>query len=395
MKKDLSALLCASLIFLCSCGTTGTRDVVPEFEEIVIDAKHQIALSLDSIIKKVQFVKLETTDNNIIGRISQILFTDSLIIVADNESSMSIYVFDKTGKYKYPIGRIGQGPGEYIDIYNICIESLKNNLAVFDNSQNKVLFYTLDGRYDYSENTPFMLRYFEYLDNGCKAYYITGLPDPTLGRFKNKLLIVTDSSNNILYGDCVDFYKSNQFQTVMIRPLRTFNSEVYFSPNFSNDIYLVTDSMVIPKYHINIVWNGMPPLNDQITTELFDEYRKRNYFFNGDFIELQDLTYLNIATPRGYPFVVYSHANKQTFFSTEQGSHPLFPFLKNQEPIARFGENTVVFAVSAFHLMLNKEEWYKHEPDRQFLENLYGDLTEESNLVLVLCELNENIGNEK
>ena len=238
MKTNLSALLCASLIFLCSCGTTGTRDVVPEFEEILIDAQNQHMLSMDSIIKEVRFVRLETAGNNFIGIISQLLIADSFFVVVDSRFAKTIHVF-------------------------------------------------------------------------------------------------------------------------------------------------------------NIAFNGMPVLDKQITSDRFSEYCRKYFFFNGDFIELQDLTYINIRTPTGNPFVVYSHANKQTFFSTEQGSHPLFPFLKNQEPIARFGENTVVFAVSAFHLMLNKEEWYKHEPDRQFLENLYGDLTEESNLVLVLCELNENIGNEK
>ncbi len=45
--------------------------------------------------------------------------------------------------------------------------------------------------------------------------------------------------------------------------------------------------------------------------------------------------------------------------------------------------------------MINKEEWYKHELDRQFLEDMYGDLTIDSNPVLVLCHLNEKIGCEE
>lgn len=116
------------------------------------------------------------------------------------------------------------------------------------------------------------------------------------------------------------------------------------------------------------------------------------YYFNGDMIELKDLTHINIRIPSGNPFVVYSHLKKQTFFSTDQGSHPLFPFLKNLSPLVRYGDNAVV---SAYYLMINKEEWYKHEPDRQFLEDMYGGLTEDANPVLVICHLNERIGYEK
>ena len=392
--KSIFKTVFFSLFFLYSCNSSSTKDIITVAEEIVIDAKHQTALSLDSIIKTVEFIKLETTDSCIVGAISQLIFTDSLIIIADNKS-MTINVFDKTGKFKHQIGKIGHGPGEYVDITNLCIEPLKNNLAIFDNNQNKVLYYTLDGRYDYSEKTQFMLDYFEYLQNGYKAYYKGGMKDPKLGKFKSNPLIVTDNRNSVLYGECVDYYELNKFEYTMVRPLRKFNNEVYFSPNFSNDIYLVTDSLLIPKYHINIAWNGMPPLDNQITNEQFREYCKRYYIFNGDIVELRDLTYINIMTPTGYPFVVYSHSNQKTFFSTDQGSHPLFPFLKGQAPKARYGDNTVVFDVPAYSLMMNKEEWYKHEKDRQFLDDLYGGLTEESNPVLVLCHLNEKIGYEK
>jgi hypothetical protein len=56
-----------------------------------------------------------------------------------------------------------------------------------------------------------------------------------------------------------------------------------YTPCLSNIIYQVTDSRVIPKYYINIARNGMPPINNQITDEIFDEYRKKYFRFNGDF----------------------------------------------------------------------------------------------------------------
>jgi hypothetical protein len=41
------------------------------------------------------------------------------------------------------------------------------------------------------------------------------------------------------------------------------------------------------------------------------------------------------------------------------------------------------------------EEWYKHEPDKKLLDDLYDGLTDDSNPVLVFCRLNEKIGYEE
>jgi hypothetical protein len=61
----------------------------------------------------------------------------------------------------------------------------------------------------------------------------------------------------------------------------------------------------------------MPPLDKNITNERYETFLQQNHIrFNGDFIELEDLTYLNIKTPGGNPFSVYSHKKKETFMTT-------------------------------------------------------------------------------
>jgi hypothetical protein len=360
-------------------------------EEILIDMRHQTELSLDSIVKKVECIKLETTNKSIIGKVSQILFTNNSIIVVDGESAMTINVFDVKGKFKYQIGQRGKGPGEYVEISNVSIEPRRNRIAVLDRMQNKVIYYAMNGDYDYSERTPFMLNYFEYLKNGFKAYYKYGMEDPRLGKFKYNPLIVTNPQNKIVYGDCDDLYEPNHFTYTMHRPLRKFSDEVYFSSNFSNTIYQVTDKMIVPKYHINIAWNAMPIINEQTTNKLFSEYCSRYIIFNGDIVELKDLSYINLMTPTGYPFVVYSHAKKKTFFSTDRGSHPLFPFIEGKAPLARYKDNAVVFDVSAYQLLMNKEKLYKSLSAKGLLDDLYNGLTENSNPVLIICHLNKDI----
>ena len=46
-------------------------------------------------MNKVNYVKLETTGDNLIGKISQLLFVDDKIIVVDASRSKTITVYDE------------------------------------------------------------------------------------------------------------------------------------------------------------------------------------------------------------------------------------------------------------------------------------------------------------
>ena len=296
------------VFLLSSCVTSIKKDEITGAEEIVIDIQHQDTLSLDSIIKEVRFVRLETVENNFIGNISQLLIADSFLVVVDRRFAKSIQVFDMKGKYKNSIGRIGQGPEEYVELTFVCLSSTKKQIVVWDSMQGKIIYYNVNGAYEYSERRAVPGNTFEFFPDGKKAYHTGSWGLTGLGQYKDSALVVTTTKDSILYGACYEFYKDGQFAHKMKQSLWRFQDEIYFSPSFSNTIYLVTDSMVIPKYQINIASNGMPPINNQITSKQFEKYCRKHYFFNGDMIELKDLTHINISTPSGYPFVVYSHA---------------------------------------------------------------------------------------
>jgi hypothetical protein len=79
---------------------------IPGVEEILVDFKNGEKLPFDSIIDKTEYVKLETTGDNFIGRISQILFADTLLFIIDRETTKSIHVFDRNGNFRHKIGQL-------------------------------------------------------------------------------------------------------------------------------------------------------------------------------------------------------------------------------------------------------------------------------------------------
>jgi len=394
MKQIYSALISVAFLLLISCSSHNETIEVnfDGIEEIIIDAKKGEFLSIDGLVKNATFIKLETTDESLIGSISQLFIIDSLLYVVDSEHTKSIKVFDLQGNYIRKIFAVGNGPGEYVEISNVCLTPDKTQLAILDRPQDKTVYYGLEGKYISQKRNPFMFSYYEFLDNGYVAYDTYSLFDPKLGKYKNNSLIVTDSENNTAYGFFDNLY-SDKFGFTKNRTLRKFENSVYYSPNVTNVIFEICDTSVIAKYRINITENGMPEIGDDITNEKFNDLLNSHLFFNGDFVELKDFTYINIMSPNGYPSAVYSHRTKKTYLSDATGSNPLFSFLKGEAPLAAIGDNAVVIAAHAYKVWLLKDDFYKHFASKyKFeLDSLYDGLTEDSNPVLFIYHINPEI----
>jgi hypothetical protein len=355
-----------------------------DYEEIVIDVKDFKTIPVKDLIDTIEYIKLDS-EKCIIGRISQILFVDSLIIVVDKDNSKSVDVFDMSGQHKYKIGSVGQGPAEYVDPWRVTLKPDKKQIVIEDVRQHKILYFSYTGEFEYSERTPFMLNYYEYLDSGYKAFDVRNMKDPAMKDLKDNTLIVTDEDSRVIYGACTDFY-SDKFTTVMFNALRKFGNTLYYSPNYSNEIYKVTDTAAILKYKINITNGGMPPLNKNITDELFDDYCRKYSYFNGDYIELDDYTCINIMMPKAYFAFIYSHAKKKSFF---------FPLLFNKAPLARYKDNCLVVCMEAYEFIKSKESLYKNYPEsKELFDKFYEGFTEDSNPVLIFYYLKPDTLNQ-
>ncbi|WP_291529089.1 hypothetical protein [Bacteroides sp. UBA939] len=68
----LIMLLC--LFFSCDKPSNTIQLDLSSLERIIIDPQEGQRLPFDSLVGKIEYVKLESLDNNLIGKISQILF---------------------------------------------------------------------------------------------------------------------------------------------------------------------------------------------------------------------------------------------------------------------------------------------------------------------------------
>ena len=148
MKIFIVSIL--ALIALSSCGRHADSGVasVDETNTVAIKLRSKPSgrISLDAFVDSVKFVKLETTDECLIGRISTVFVTDGKIIVPHGRTG-EVYIFDDRGKYLSKISRMGKGPQEYAGINSAMFDPKTNQIIIFSLNDSKLLVYDLDGKF--------------------------------------------------------------------------------------------------------------------------------------------------------------------------------------------------------------------------------------------------------
>lgn len=397
MKKIFFLIIVALQIISCTHQSNSKLNDYSELVEIKIDAKNGLIYPLDSLFTgEVHFVKLETNDENLIGEVSNLFFDDSLIFIVDKYNTMSIFIFDINGNYITKISNFGNGPGEYSMIYNCFILKKEKKIVVVDTPQQKNIYYSYSGDYISEEKNPFPITNCEYLESGYKVFY-----NSQFKQSDNHVLIITDKDNNIIYSAC-DEFKSDKF--VLNEPFEfwKYGDELFFHPNFSDTLFVITDTGALAKYYFNVVHDKMPQPSeiDNVTTDSFlENYLNKYPHFNGSFVELDNLTYLEISR-LGFK-IIYSHNTNNTYLFSD-GNNALYHFFNT--PISSYGKDKIVVPTWPTKIVSSRKFLYEDvrkvnerfqlntiEVDKVFLDSLYHNLNEEDNPVLFFYELNTRL----
>ncbi len=309
--------------------------------EVNIDLNKD-CLPFDSLMTKVSYVKLETTGDNLVGGISQILFVDDKIIIVDAEKSKTITVYDGKGHFLYKIGTLVQGLMEYGSLDHVAFTPGKEMLVITDLKSGCLKYYSIGGVYVKSVKLPYWFSESEFLtDNLIAGFWSGGTVIPGENKNYKPLLVITDLFGNVSSSAFQSYYKK-EYTSTILEPIRHFNDRVLYNNPNTDSIFLLTPNGIELAYHLNI--KGAKPmiLNEDITNDLLREQRRNNPFFNGDFIELKDGAIFHIFESGfpGYRFGIYSNAKQRTFCCDGFRYSPFFCFF--DAPKARYGDNTVV-----------------------------------------------------
>ena len=344
--------------------------------------------SLDSIIAKIEYVKLQSMENFPVGEIDNLLITPEHIIVADYNLAKSIFIFDRQGMIQTVICRHGRGPQEYLSIFDVVLTPDQKRIAVLDNYGKKILYFDLAGNFLFHKDTPFYPIFFKYLDdeNMLMVTYGLGADDPGLVSYpyNNDLLYCVDTTMQIKKSFMPNQF-SKEFGASCTPKVKQFNNnQVFASHIYSDTIYQVTPERMIPKYWIDLspvdgianFWKEMTPeKHETILNEIF---------FNGDFLENDHFA---IFRPFGdIPNILFSKETKKCYYLGKSSSSVFGIYVGS----VRFAyKDQFITVVPAFELCGGPKIRNADQKYQKLEEEIKTGLTENDDPVLLFYTLKD------
>ncbi len=341
-------------------------------------AKSKIKLS-DIVIKEsFEVIPLETKENSLIGNIDKVVFTDDYIFVFDWLSSRAIFQFDTSGNFIRKIGKQGQGPGEYLMIYDFDVYN--NKLIVLDMGY-KLIYYTLEGEYvNQTELKDFVTGKLISLNKDLLAFNTTG-SEPY------ELTIATPK------GEVKNQYlpKLKLRKPLGINSLYKTANRTYFKTTYNDTVYKILESgNMISDYYIDYgnkalkikEFEGLANADQKLKKNLYKYCNTVSLFDNNNFRYLtftyNNELWINIHNNRTNTNILTKKENIENDITLEKSSY-----------IIGTKNNKFVFLVQPQDLLLelshNKDNTYSNEYVNRIKKIIKEkEITEEDNPILVL-----------
>lgn len=257
------AILILSLTFLGACGkqskisaldklgVVAERKTVNNSELISCDItklKDTVDIPLSYFIEDLQMVKLDNRDEALVG-LSLPTITDKHILMRNNRQN-PFKLFNLKGEFLTTIGSYGQGPNEYLNVYDEWLDEASEQILILPWTSNRIL------RFDLQNNAlePIPLRY-----RVPKGKFFVDTKNSTLSVF-----LLPFAGSNPVVAWTQDF-KGNMIDSISSENLAVhpdFSNEVFSNRNTNQfDCFLFTFFEQRPDslYHYNIAENKLDP----------------------------------------------------------------------------------------------------------------------------------------
>jgi hypothetical protein len=384
--KQIILLLFVVIIISCSNKKASFLEVVSTSDVPldVYDTKPQSEniVRLSSISDKIEYIPLEMKDDVIIGSIDKIEVKDSLFYILDKKAQI-IWCFDCAGKYKFKISRRGQGPGEYVKIYDFNIDHKNNSILILDRDIRKILYYDMNGKYINDLRLEVSPSKFSLLEN--KMLFYTRGVDLLMKNGNSDLgynLFLTDKEGSILskyfpYNESTDKLMGNNV-------LDNYEDRAIISYAMNDTIYeFDKNGNMINKLLFDFGKYRIP------VEKINDSQMQLDYMNNPSYAKISDVFYSD-----RFMYATYAYGMRIRFILLDNKEKKLingsliendidFVSLLNPTPIKIIGNKALFIkeADAIFNQEKNNKKIYEN------IEQL-SSLKEDDNPVIVVVHLN-------
>lgn len=251
--------------FSCSTGKDEDNDIS------VISCKlaENKGMNLSDFVKSIELTPLETTEGCLINTIGKIIkYKDYYYIGSASTRIEKIFVFTEDGKFLYRLDKRGSGPYEYIAIedfdvvkdFQVSVTSNDNqSIYVYDLVSDSCVFRK---KLDIYPQNVFLKDGYFYVLRGGTAF----LPgdDYLVYKYNQEGEVV----DHLFKGD--ELTRKITTYTSSVRPLLTYNGNLFFTYPYSDKIYRLTNKQFVPAYLIDIGDRRIPINEFKNANEIFE-----------------------------------------------------------------------------------------------------------------------------
>ncbi len=382
MSKKLIITFTLLLFITISCKKQDN-----EYETIKLKPKNE-QVKMSRFIKTVEYIKLKTPKGLPIGDISNVIIHNDMLFVCHSSYNPLISVFDKNGIFKYNIGKIGRGPGEYSTIHSLTINDKTEEIVINDLIIQKAHFYNINGTHIKSIDLPIHALELAYINNNEYTFWVGGLYNEGLNVNESKLsnLYIADDQLNIKQS----FLKiDKEFKGVtngsLPSSLSLYKNGVNIVSPLSYYVYNYTDGKFSTKYYMDF---GSLESNFKYELRQLDEMQKGAFFFKfrdtgatyyiNQFFEFDNYMFFTFLSNNKMYSVVYDKKHKVPYVTLNYPIDDINGAIFGKT-VGRDGNNKLITTIEPM-LLTNEDEKFPEKLD-------YLNLSSNSNPIIAIYKI--------
>lgn len=228
-------------ILLASCRNNNTDS---NTQNNILQADLQPStLSIHEIFDSIQVIPLETTDSCLLRAPVKVTTGNNRNYILDWKS-FQVFVFDDEGHFLHTIGKKGQGPGEYREVYDMIVDESRKQVKLLS-PFGSLYVYDLEGQFIKQIRLPDKSNYQSMVAMGDKIITWTipnGSDEPCITIVKAD---TGEEVNNLWKGPRI-------LNSVAPGNFYTYHKKSYFAPAFhDNEVYEITEDSLLLAYKWN------------------------------------------------------------------------------------------------------------------------------------------------
>ena len=391
----MQTLIRITVLFVMLLMDSLILSVTAECQSLKVDLrklpeKEAIRLS-DLGATDIQYIPLETTKQNVLPEIKEIVFGKSFFLT---HSYANINMFRYNGQFVTKISKEGRGPDEITVAHAIDINPKDESIYLVDGWLQKFLVYNRDGKLMRSFKSPLKIAIDFRITNDVILCY----NDNNMARTTNSFILI-DTLGKVLmnYPNTYKWQdKTNRTVGYLHENLfYRFNNQLYKKGMYSDTVFVYRKKAFEPHIIIDVGKLRITPearTNSPVAYIIHNFLTPHKLFEWGDYI-YYEFYYQPDDENEGFSLIASKVDNFRILFDPEKGLINDLDGGPSIMPQTVRDNNTLVAWIEAFQLKnhVASEAFRKSKPlypeKKQEIEKLANSLKETDNPVLVLVRL--------